>query len=818
MAFCAAIGLLTACSSTPPALPNPYAGGAQYPWQDTPLTTAAPLTTGFVSDQQWASASNGWGPIELNKSNGEQAANDGRTLAINGNTYAKGLGVHASSRVKYDLGGGCTTFSAEVGLDDEIRYQNQYGSVVFQVWTDGTKIFDSGKVTLQSPAQTVNVNLSGKQEMQLVVTDAGDNNWYDHANWANARVTCGGTTTPPPPPAGDRFLSDMNPISATNGWGPIEEDFSNGEQLPGDGKALSIRSQTFERGLGVHANSEIRYALNGQCSRFRAVVGIDDEVAPNGSVMFEVWTDNTKLYDSGTVKATSAAIGVDVQLGAAQELRLVVNGAGNGIDYDHADWADARITCGTVTPPPSPPPPPPPPPPTCTSGPCQTGQWSGILPWPVLAIHMNLDATGKIKTWGWRNSDNKGAAVLADTWDPTANTHTTTTEVGNDIFGAGHDNITDGRLFVAGGSDPAKPEWYGITDSWLYNPFSTTWSAGPKMQQGGRWYPTVTTLGNGEVLVASGFNNGGSNIDEVWNPTTNTWRSLTSAARGLPLYPFMHVAPDGRVFHSGPSTNMAWLNTGGTGAWSATIKRDTIYRDYGTAVQYAEGKVLVIGGSSPATNTVQIVDMRNGQVTATSPMNAGRRNLNATLLPNGQVLITGGNTSSVNNGPYIKDAEIWNPANGTWVRLAAAAAPRPYHSTALLLPDGRILTSGGWVQTDSRNAEIFSPPYLFNAANEPAVRPVISNAPVSAIYGSSFSLQSPDAASIDRVTMVRLGSTTHALDMGQRFVELAFTKSGTGITVTAPASGNLAPPGYYMVFILNANGVPSVAKIMQLKP
>jgi hypothetical protein len=809
---------LAACQNTPAVPTDPYANGAQYPWRDTTVTAqAVSVTTGYLSDQAWSSATNGWGPIERDASNGEQNAADGGAISGNARTYTKGLGAHAASQVKYALSGACSSFQAVVGLDDEIRHQSQYGSVVFQVWTDGVKRFDSGKLTVASAAQNVNVDLSGGQELMLVVTDAGDGNRYDHVDWADAKVVCNGVVTPPPPPpAGqyDRFLSDLTPTSALNGWGSFEKDISNGENQLGDGRTLSLRSQTFERGLGVHAASDLRYALNGQCQTFRAVVGVDDETAGRGTVVFQVWADGAKLYDSATVKTTSAALGVNVSVSGRQELQLVVTDAGDGNAYDHADWADARLTCGT---PPAPPPPPPPPPPAlCTTGPCATGQWSAIQSWPVLAIHASMLPDGTVKTWGWRNSDNKAAAVLADTWNPTTNAHLAATEAGNDIFGSGHDLTEDGRLFVAGGSDPAKPEWTGIPDLWLYNASSRGWSAGPKMQQGARWYPTVTALANGEMLVSSGFNNGGSDIDEVWNASTG-WRSLTGAARGMALYPFMHVAPDGRVFNSGPNPDMAWLNTSGAGSWQAATTRDTIYRDYGSAVQYADGKLLVLGGSSPAVSSALTVDMRSGQATATSPMPSARRNQNATILPNGQVLVTGGNSSGNNDGPFVKDSDLWNPATGQWTRLAAAAAPRPYHSTALLLPDGRILTGGGWVLADSRNAEIFSPPYLFAPDGTPAVRPAISSAPSSVTFGSSFQISSPDAAGVSRVTLIRLSSVTHANNAGQRFNQIAFNASGTTLNLTAPANGNLAPPGYYLLFVLNAQGVPSVGKIVQLR-
>jgi hypothetical protein len=152
--------------------------------------------------------------------------------------------------------------------------------------------------------------------------------------------------------------------------------------------------------------------------------------------------------------------------------------------------------------------------------------------------------------------------------------------------------------------------------------------------------------------------------------------------------------------------------------------------------------------------------------------------------------------------------------------LASNAVVRVKHSTALLLPDGRVLLAGGGEvvgATDHRDAELFSPPYLFNPDGTPAARPQISSTRSTTYYGQSFTVSTPDAASIAKVAWVRLGSVTHAFDQNQRYVPLAFTRTSTGVVVTPPASRNVAPPGHYMLFLLNTAGVPSVAKIQRVK-
>jgi glucose/arabinose dehydrogenase/endonuclease YncB( thermonuclease family) len=339
--------------------PSPQGSASFVSWSDngaaqhdilvgsTNLTITATFTGGtpppqtitrYVSDLTWTSMSNGWGPVEKDKSNGEQASGDGRTITIRGTPYPKGLGAHAASDVRYNLPGACSTFSAVVGIDDEVAPK---GSVVFQVWGDSTKLYDSGVLTGSSAPVTVSANLAGRSQLRLVVTDGGNGFDYDHADWANAQITCSANR----PPSGTSYVSDLTWTSMTNGWGPLEKDKSNGEQAAGDGRQISIRGAKFTKGLGGHAASDVRYSLAGACSTFTATVGIDDEVAPNGSVVFQVWGDGTKLYDSGVRTGTSAAATAQANVSGKSELRLVITDGGNGINYDHADWANAQITC-----------------------------------------------------------------------------------------------------------------------------------------------------------------------------------------------------------------------------------------------------------------------------------------------------------------------------------------------------------------------------------------------------------------------------------------------------------------------------------------
>ncbi len=204
----------------------------------------------------------------------------------------------------------------------------------------------------------------------------------------------------------------------------------------------------------------------------------------------------------------------------------------------------------------------------------------------------------------------------------------------------------------------------------------------------------------------------------------------------------------------------------------------------------------------------------------------GRRQHNLTVLADGTVLATGGNSSGaslvdLNNGVY--EAELWNPATGTWKTLAAEQATRQYHSTAMLLPDGRVLSSGGGICGTcdqvgylAKNAQVFTPPYLYKSdgSGELAPRPAIAAAPATIEHATNFQIDTPDAASIRKVALVRLGAVTHSVNMEQRYVPLSFTAGAGALTATAPANANIAPPGVYMLFIIDANGVPSVAKMV----
>ena len=459
--------------------------------------------------------------------------------------------------------------------------------------------------------------------------------------------------------------------------------------------------------------------------------------------------------------------------------------------------------------------------------PGQVGQWGPVVDWPVVGIHVALLPNGKVLAWdsvGDRATETFPVHdfTRATVYDPVAGTHTAVNvDTGYNIFCSGFAHLSDGSLFIAGGNRDAQLN--GIVQTHLFNPATNTWLLGPNMAAG-RWYPSVTPLTNGEMLITEG----GPDIPEV-RRTDGSLRALSTASLNLPLYPWLDVAPDGRVFYSGPDQTLRKLDPAGGGSWQSFGQRDSVNRGYGSHAVYDIGKTLVAGGG-PSSNDARVIDVNGAtpQVSATAPMAFGRRQHNLTLLADGSVLATGGNSTGaslidMNGGVY--NAERWDPATGQWTTLAAQAVTRQYHSTALLLPDGRVLSSGGGICGTcdqvgylAKNAEVFTPPYLFkkDGSGELAPRPEVTTAPGTVSHGTSFQITTPNAASIQKVGLMRLGSQTHSVEMEQRYVPLNFTAGAGTLTAAVPANVNTAVPGVYMLFIVDSAGVPSMARMVSV--
>jgi galactose oxidase len=432
----------------------------------------------------------------------------------------------------------------------------------------------------------------------------------------------------------------------------------------------------------------------------------------------------------------------------------------------------------------------------------QSGEWTAPFPWPIIAVHMALLPNGKVLSVG-----RKGVPQV---WDPATGAFTASPSPAW-LFCAGHAVLADGRVLFVGGHISNN---HGLPNITIFDA-SGGWSSSAQMARG-RWYPTATTMGNGDVVILAGRDQGGVDVPvpEVWS--NGSVHQLTGASYVWPYYPRSFLAPDGRLFVAGAPAASRWLTVTGVGAYKAGPKRLGGARNYGSAVMYDEGKILYAGGAY-TTNTAEVIDLINDPVWHwTDPMANARRHLNLTVLPTGEVLATGGVAGTTFNDVTkgVHAAEVWNPTSGHWTTLASSAITRGYHASSLLLPDGRVLHSGGGDGAGApqqNNAEIFSPPYLFRGS-----RPTITTGPDQVAYSTHFRIETPDAAEITHVSLIRTGAVTHAFDENQRFQHLTFTADASGLTVNAPTLPNRAPPGYYLLFILNGSDVPSVGKFVRL--
>lgn len=491
-----------------------------------------------------------------------------------------------------------------------------------------------------------------------------------------------------------------------------------------------------------------------------------------------------------------------------------------------------------------------------------------------LPIHTALLHTGKVLAFGGSGNDETRVAnpYPAELFDPEAGTVTTVDqELAGDIFCAGHAFLPDGRLLVAGGTDsydgnvslpglselPDLPLFGGLDHAYLFEPEAERWTRVEDMAAG-RWYPTLVTMGDGSILTAAGLTKQFPWVLlrklERYTPGQG-WDTVDGAHRWLPLYPRLHLLPDGTVFYAGSYNNhytfpfslkgfpTAVLDPE-TGEWTNYTLPNEEERQEGATMLLPlrpeddyRPRVMLTGGGTPggteATANTEVIDL--GAETpqwhrAEEPMSHARYYTYAVLLPTGAVFVAGGRSGSKGHHVHgieyeemsgalpsapsaVHEAELFDPATETWTSLASMQVDRLYHSEALLLPDGRVMLSGSNPKrrVNELRIETYRPPYLFQGP-----RPTIETAPDSVAYGDSFDVQSPDAADINEVVLVRQASATHCLTTDQRLVELPIhNRDATTISVHVPANPDLLPPAYYMLFVLS-DGVPSRAPLVRV--
>jgi len=471
------------------------------------------------------------------------------------------------------------------------------------------------------------------------------------------------------------------------------------------------------------------------------------------------------------------------------------------------------------------------------------GAWSEPEDWPVLAVHATVLPTGNVFVWdatpddfdigfGTREyHDPQRNQTRVTVWNPTTNEHVETfnPDGSGDLFCAGSVHLTDGRIIFAGGDSGVSGKNGASINSTIYNPWTNRWKSTDSMHAA-RWYSSATSLSNGEVLTVGGSYNP-ETYSEIFG-FNEKWRVFDAESNGNETlsgdYAWLVGASDGSVAYVGPHNRLDKIYAEpifDQDAWVNGPKRDAqelvgelgSYRGYGSFAMFDKDKVLVSGGGSSSTSSV-VIDIKNQTVTETTPMNFGRRQHNLTVLPDGTVLATGGNSSGVdlydpNNG--ILTPEIWSPDTGTWTTMNDMQIDRQYHSIALLLPDARVLLAGSGYCIpcfdyghEEQNAEIFSPPYLFEGE-----RPVLNNVPLAANYGDTLGITV--SGGIDAANLVKLSSVTHSQSQDQRLVKLELSGSGDNYDLKMPANREEAPPGPYMLFVLR-DGVPSVSSIIQI--
>jgi len=469
------------------------------------------------------------------------------------------------------------------------------------------------------------------------------------------------------------------------------------------------------------------------------------------------------------------------------------------------------------------------------------GAGGALFSWPIVPIHLSLLPDGRVMSYGTDEMGRQGAAMVYAVWNPrqgtTFNSHVVLAHMtGTDLFCASGTLLpSTGELLLTGGDRSVNGvRNYGVNDVNLFSPVGDRFRPAPSRMEAQRWYPTLVTSNTGEVVTMGGLSDiplsdtlppTVPNFAEVYS--TGTWRSLTSArsidalGTGNWYYPRAWWAPNGKgVFIAAHHGGMYWLNPSGAGSLAQASGNIGWSADYYPSIMYERGKILSVRNE----NRVVSIDI-NGREPVTTPapsLPAQRMSGSMAMLADGQVALTGGSAAwnTMTGAQY--NVLLWNPGSQSWRVGAALQKARLYHSTSMLLPDATLLVAGGGAPgpETNLNAEIYYPPYLFvkDGSGRLAPRPVIQSLPREGVWGQRMMMNLGESSRVSRVTMVHTGSPTHGWDADARFLRVETTRQkGQQIQITMPPNANVAPPGYYMIFAFDQQGVPSHGWMMRLR-
>ena len=466
--------------------------------------------------------------------------------------------------------------------------------------------------------------------------------------------------------------------------------------------------------------------------------------------------------------------------------------------------------------------------------------WELLTNSPIFIVHGALLANGRVLVFS--GAAERNYPLQARIWNPGTKLMTPPIiPLPEDFFCSGHTFLSDGRLLVIGGDTNGA----GHTNNRCYlftpdpvNPDTGSFTPTSSMAHA-RWYPTALRLGDGRVLAFSGNNPLAEEV-EVFN---GAWNGIGGANRAFgELYPGMHLLPSGEIFNSrtgwsgATGTQTAYLTLTGatTGNWSDYGQQQFYDRQEGmsllmidTTVSPPRTRLFVFGGGVSGTATAknnqsaEVIEFNGGIVGSSwkrlKDMNFARTNINAVVLPNGKILIVGGHSNGQKWSPTpILPTEIYDPETDTYTTTATLNFPRQYHSVCVLLPDGRVFSAGGvapgTADPDQHTMELYTPGYLTGAS-----QPTITNVPAALTFGNTFTIDTSQAAEIESIVLLAPISVTHHTDSGQRYIKLPIqNRTANTLVSQTPANGNIAPPGFYMLFIVKNNGVPSEGRFVQV--